>query len=85
MALLFAREEDSEDEIDLSHEAWTGDNPELASDDAADTRGNLGSPLSSPPPPPPPPQPESTAETARKFHEQIDDFLRELAHIDFAE
>jgi hypothetical protein len=36
-------------------------------------------------PPPPPPQPESRAETARKFHEQIDDFLRELAHPDFAE
>jgi hypothetical protein len=85
MALLFAREEDAEDEIDLSHEAWTGDNPEPASDDAADIKGNLGSSPSSPPPPPPPQPPESTAETARKFHEQIDDFLRELAHRDFAE
>ena len=81
MALLFAREEGTEDEIDLSHEAWMGDNPELASDDATDIKGNLGSPPASPPPPPP----ETTAETARKFHEQIDDFLRELAHPDFAE
>lgn len=80
MALLFAREEGTEDEIDLSHEAWMGDNPELASDDATDIKGNLGSPPASPPPPP-----ETTAETARKFHEQIDDFLRELAHPDFAE
>jgi hypothetical protein len=85
MALLFAREDDTEDEIDLSHEAWTGDNPELASDDAADIKGNLGSPPPTPPPPPSPPQLESTAETARKFHEQIDDFLRELARPDFTE
>ena len=84
MALLFARE-DMEDEIDLSHEAWTGDNPELASDDAADIKGNLGSPSASTPPPPPPPPTESAAETSRKFHEQIDDFLRKLAHPDFAE
>ncbi|MGO8932431.1 MAG: hypothetical protein ACLQDA_01855 [Terracidiphilus sp.] len=85
MALLFGREEDIEDEIDLSHEAWMGDNPELASDDAADIKGNLGSPPASPPPPPRPPPPETTAETARRFHEQIDDFLRELGHPDFAQ
>jgi hypothetical protein len=86
MALLFAREEETENEIDLSHEAWTGDNPELASDDAADIKGNLGSPAASPPPPPPPPpSPESTAETSRKFQEQINDFLGELAHPNFAE
>jgi hypothetical protein len=84
MALLFARE-DMEDEIDLSHEAWMGDNPELASDDAEDIRGNLGSPSASTPPPPPPPPVESAAETARKFYEQIDDFLRKLAHPGFAE
>ena len=77
MALLFARE-DMEVEIDLSHEAWTGDNPEL------DIRGNLGSSSASTPPPAAPPT-ESTAETARKFRKQIDDFLRELARRDFAE
>jgi hypothetical protein len=83
MALLFAREEDTEDEIDLSHEAWMGDNPELASEDG-DVKGNLGSPSGSSPPPPPGP-PESAAETARKFHEQIDEFLWELARPEFAE
>jgi hypothetical protein len=87
MALLFAREEEAEDEIDLSHEAWMGDNPELASDDAGDVKGNLGAPSASlpPAPPPPPPPPESAAETARKFHEQIDEFLWELARPEFAE
>jgi hypothetical protein len=64
-----------------------GDNPELASDDAADIKGNLGSPPASPaaPPPPLPPPPETKAQTARRFHEQIDDFLRELSRPDFAE
>ena len=87
MALLFAREEETEDEIDLSHETWTGDNPELASGDAADVKGDLGSPsdVSPPPPLPPPPPAESAAETARKFHEQIDEFLWELARPEFAE
>jgi len=87
IALLFARGEDAPDEIDLSHEAWTGDNPEPASDDAADIKGNLGTPPESPPPsqPPPPPSPETKVETARRFREQIDHFLRELAHPDFVE
>lgn len=84
MALLFAREDDDEGEIDLSHEAWTGDNPELASDDAADIKGNLGTP-DAPPPPPEAPPPESPAETAQKFRDQIDAFLWELGQPDFAE
>ncbi len=84
IALLFAREE-REDEIDLSHEAWTGDSPELASDDAADIKGNLGPPSESNSPPQSLPPAETAAETARRFHEQIDDFLRELAHPAFAE
>ena len=85
MALLFGREEHTEDEIDLSQEAWTGDNPEPASDDAADIKGNLGLPPASLHPPTPPQSPESSAKTAQRFREQIDHFLRELARPNFAE
>jgi hypothetical protein len=86
MALLFARDEETEGEINLAREAWMGDNPELASEDAADVKGNLGAP-SGPQPParPSPPPSESAAETARKFHKQINEFLWQLAQPEFAE
>jgi len=84
MALLFAREEDDEGEIDLSQEAWAGDNPEPASGDAADIKGNLGT-TDAVRPPPEGPQPGSLAEPARKFHDQIDAFLWELGRPEFAE
>jgi hypothetical protein len=49
IAMLFSRDEE-EEEIDLSREAWMGDNPEQNSDDSDDIKGNLQP--NSPPKPP---------------------------------
>jgi hypothetical protein len=80
IAMLFSRDE-AEDEIDLSQEAWTGDNPEQVSDEPGDVRGNLGQP---PPDDRPPSMPDSH-EVAARFREQLEQFLHELASPDFAE
>jgi hypothetical protein len=79
IAMLFAR--DDEEEIDLSQEAWTGDNPEPASEDADDIKGNFEPGTQQRPPLAPP----TSVETFVRFHEQINDFMRELGGTTFAE
>jgi hypothetical protein len=80
IAMLFSRDE-AEEEIDLSHEAWTGDNPEQVPDEPGDVRGKLGQSAHDDPPPSMP----DSHEVAARFREQLEHFLHKLASPDFAE
>lgn len=80
IAMLFSRDEAAE-EIDLSHEAWTGDNPEQVSDEPGDIKGNLGPGGDDEQPPAMP----DSHEVAARFREQLEHFLHELASSEFAE
>jgi hypothetical protein len=80
IAMLFSRDE-AEEEIDLSHEAWAGDNPEQVSDEPGDVRGNLGQPSDDDQPPSMP----TSHEVAARFRKQLEHFLHELATPEFAE
>lgn len=80
IAMLFSRDETAE-EVDLSHEAWTGDNPEQVSEEPGDVRGNLGQSSNDDRPPSMP----DRHEVASRFREQLDHFLHELATAQFAE
>lgn len=80
IAMLFSRDE-GQKEIDLSHEAWTGDNPEQVSDEPGDIRGNLGQASDDNQPPSVP----ASHEVAARFREHLDHFLCELASAEFAE
>jgi hypothetical protein len=80
IAMLFSRDE-AEEEIDLSHEAWTGDNPEQVSDEPGDVRGNMRQSSHDDQPPSTP----DSLEVAAHFREQLEHFLHELASPNFAE
>jgi hypothetical protein len=82
MAMLFSREEeDAGADVDLSHEAWTGDNPEPASDEPGDIKGNLNGQQNENTKQ----TPESPLETRARFHDQLDSFVAELGGSVFAE
>ena len=80
IAMLFSLDETRE-EIDLSHEAWTGDNPEQVSDEPGDVRGNLGQTSGNDQPPAMP----DSHEVAARFRGPLEQFLRELATSEFAD
>jgi hypothetical protein len=80
IAMLFSRDEAAE-EIDLSHEAWTGDNPEQVSDEPGDIKGNLGQPSGDAQPPAMP----GHHEVAARLRDQLERFLHELARPEFAD
>ncbi len=82
MAMLFSRdEEDAGADVDLSQEAWTGDNPSAASDEPGYIRGNLSGEQGENPKQ----TAESSLETRARFHAQLDSFLAELGGSVFAE
>jgi len=82
MAMLFSREaEEAGEDVDLSKEAWTGDNPEPASDEPGDIKGNLEDHHENVEKP----TAESPTETRARFYEQLDGFLIELGTAAFAD
>jgi hypothetical protein len=72
IAQLFSRED--EEDIDLSHEAWTGE-----AEKAMETANEADEP------PSPDGKAATPAEVMVQFHEQIDYFLQELSNSKFAE
>jgi hypothetical protein len=81
MAMLFSHEaEDLGEDVDLSKEAWNGENPDLAPnvrDNIKVSRDNQDSREK--------PSSESPAETRARFNDQLEDFLSELGTSAYAE